>query len=85
VQWFEDGSNRTYRIKYPNGTVDVFSGWVSSLGKAVTNKENITRTVKVTNSGKPSLAEDTTTPLLLLPARLSINRLRLWPWGQPRP
>ena len=64
VQWFEDGSNRTYRIKYPNGTVDVFSGWVSSLGKAVTNKENITRTVKVTNSGKPTLAEDTTTPVI---------------------
>lgn len=64
VQWFEDGSNRTYRIKYPNGTVDVFYGWVSSLGKAVTNKEYITRTVKVTNSGKPLLAEDTTTPVI---------------------
>lgn len=64
VQWFEDGTNRTYRIKYPNGTVDVFSGWISSLGKAVTNKENITRTVKVTNSGKPTLAEDTTTPVI---------------------
>lgn len=64
AQWFEDGSNRTYRIKYPNGTVDVFYGWVSSLGKAVTNKENITRTVKVTNSGKPTLAEDTTTPVI---------------------
>jgi uncharacterized protein YjdB len=85
VQWFEDGSNRTYRIKYPNGTVDVFSGWVSSLGKAVTNKENITRTVKVTNSGKPSLAEDTTTPVIAVTGASLINRLRLWPWGQPRP
>jgi uncharacterized protein YjdB len=68
AQWFEDGSNRTYRIKYPNGTVDVFSGWVSSLGKAVTNKENITRTVKVTNSGKPTLAEDIATPVIAVTA-----------------
>ena len=58
VNWFEQGDVRGYKIKYPNGTVDVFRGWVSSLGKAVTAKEVITRTVKVTNSGKPSLAED---------------------------
>ncbi|EGR63965.1 putative major tail protein [Escherichia coli O104:H4 str. 01-09591] len=33
--------------------MDVFRGWVSSIGKAVTAKEVITRTVKVTNVGKP--------------------------------
>lgn len=43
---------------FPNGTVDVFRGWVSSIGKAVTAKEVITRTVKVTNVGKPSVAEE---------------------------
>ncbi|EEW0746495.1 Ig domain-containing protein, partial [Escherichia coli] len=37
---------------------DVFRGWVSSIGKAVTAKEVITRTVKVTNVGKPSVAEE---------------------------
>jgi uncharacterized protein YjdB len=58
VNWFDQGDVRGYKIKYPNGTVDVFRGWISSLGKAVTAKEVITRTVKVTNSGKPSLAED---------------------------
>lgn len=46
---------------YPNGTVDVFRGWVSSIGKAVTAKEVITRTVKVTNVGRPSMAEDRST------------------------
>ncbi|WP_334597170.1 phage tail protein [Escherichia coli] len=45
----------------PNGTVDVFRGWVSSIGKAVTAKEVITRTVKVTNVGRPSMAEDRST------------------------
>ncbi|WP_437888352.1 phage tail tube protein [Phytobacter sp. V91] len=64
VQWFNGGTIRTYRIKYPNGAVDVFRGWVSSLGKAVTNKETITRTVKITNSGKPTLAEEVTTPAI---------------------
>ncbi|MDA6293343.1 phage tail tube protein, partial [Escherichia coli] len=44
-----------------NGTVDVFRGWVSSIGKAVTAKEVITRTVKVTNVGRPSMAEDRST------------------------
>lgn len=47
--------------QFPNGTVDVFRGWVSSIGKAVTAKEVITRTVKVTNVGRPSMAEDRST------------------------
>lgn len=49
---------RGYKIKYPNGVVDVFKGWVSSLGKTITSKEVMTRTAKITNNGKPSLAED---------------------------
>ena len=62
VEWFTEGDVRGYKIKYPNGAVDVFRGWISSLGKAIPAKEVITRTVKVTNSGKPSLAEDLRTP-----------------------
>ncbi len=58
VEWFNEGDVRGYKIKYPNGAVDVFRGWVSSLGKAIPEKEVIIRSVKVTNTGKPSLAED---------------------------
>jgi uncharacterized protein YjdB len=57
VAWFIDGSVRYYKIKYPNGTVDVFRGWCSSLGKAIPAKEVITRTAKITNTGKPELAK----------------------------
>ncbi len=39
----------------------MFRGWVSSIGKAVTAKDVITRTVKVTNVGRPSMAEDRST------------------------
>jgi uncharacterized protein YjdB len=42
VAWFVDGDVRAYKIKYPNGTVDVFKGWCSSLGKAIPAKEVIT-------------------------------------------
>lgn len=55
--WFDEGTDKTYKIMFPNGTVDVFTGWVSSLGKAITANEAITRTVKITNKGKPHLAE----------------------------
>lgn len=58
IDWFNEGDVRAYKIKYPNGAVDVFKGWVSSLGKNIPLKETITRTVKITNSGKPSLAEE---------------------------
>lgn len=47
-------------ITYPNGTVDVFRGWLSSLGKTVTSKEVMTRSVKITGVGRPSLAEEDT-------------------------
>ncbi|BBS37853.1 tail protein [Enterobacter cloacae] len=62
VIWFDEGTVKGYKIKYPNGVVDVFKGWVSSLGKTVSSKEVMTRTVKITNNGKPSLAEDSGTP-----------------------
>ncbi len=47
-----------YRVKYPNGTVDVNKGYINSLGKAVTIKEKITRTIKIKNVGKPKTAEE---------------------------
>ena len=61
IGWVGSGDVRGYKIRFPNGTVDVFRGWVSSIGKAVTAKEVITRTVKVTNVGRPSMAEDRST------------------------
>lgn len=64
VDWFYAGDVRAYKIKYPNGTVDVFKGWVSSLGKTIPAKEVITRSVKISNNGKPSLAEETRTPVV---------------------
>jgi len=66
VDWFTQGDIRGYKIKYKNGAVDVFRGWVSGLGKAIQAKEMITRTVKVTNSGKPSLAEDSRPAVVLV-------------------
>ena len=48
VIWFDEGTVRGYKIKYPNGVVDVFKGWVSSLGKTITSKEVMTRTAKIT-------------------------------------
>lgn len=64
VDWFYSGDVRAYKIKYPNGTVDVFKGWVSGLGKTIPAKEVITRSVKISNNGKPSLAEETRTPVV---------------------
>ncbi|MDF3830235.1 phage tail protein [Pseudocitrobacter sp. 2023EL-00150] len=64
VRWFDDGTVLAYKIKYPNSAVDVFRGWVSSLGKTVTTKDVMTRTVKLSNNGKPSLAEDSGTPVI---------------------
>ncbi|AUT99912.1 phage tail protein [Morganella morganii subsp. morganii] len=58
VSWFDTGDVRYYKIRYPNGAVDLFKGWVSSLGKSVPAKEVITRTIKITNSGRPALAEE---------------------------
>lgn len=58
LSWFHSGEVRYYKIRYPNGTVDLFRGWVSSLGKTIPAKEVITRTIKVTNSGRPVLAEE---------------------------
>ncbi|QNS33591.1 hypothetical protein H8529_02305 [Escherichia coli] len=49
-----------FRIKYPNGTVDVFRGWLSSLGKTIASKDVMTRTVKISGVGRPYLAEEGT-------------------------
>lgn len=59
IEWFHSGEVRGYKIVYPNGVVDVFKGWISSLGKSLPAKEVITRTIKVSNTGRPLLAEDT--------------------------
>ena len=47
VQLFDSGEVCAFRIKYPNGTVDVFRGWLSSLGKTIASKDVMTRTVKI--------------------------------------
>ena len=64
VRWFDDGTVLAYKIKYPNGAVDVFRGWVSSLGKTVTAKDTITRSVKISNNGKPGLAEESSVAVI---------------------
>ncbi|MGP6898107.1 phage tail tube protein, partial [Klebsiella pneumoniae] len=58
VDWFMSGDEKAYKIKYPNGAVDIFTGWVNSLGKTIARNEVITRSAQITNKGKPSLAED---------------------------
>nr|WP_319556002.1 phage tail tube protein [uncultured Vibrio sp.] len=52
-----DGTITEYRSKYTNGTIDAYSGYINSLGKAVTIKDKVTRSVKFKNVGKPKLAE----------------------------
>ncbi len=60
VQLFDSGEVCAFRIKYPNGTVDVFRGWLSSLGKTIASKDVMTRTVKISGVGRPYLAEEGT-------------------------
>nr|WP_250880791.1 phage tail tube protein [Escherichia coli] len=38
VQLFDSGEVCAFRIKYPNGTVDVFRGWLSLLVKPLPQK-----------------------------------------------
>lgn len=58
IELFDSGEVQAFRIQYPNGTVDVFRGWVSSLGKTVSSTEVMTRTIKITGVGRPYLAEE---------------------------
>lgn len=58
VKWFDGGGSRFYKIAYPNGTVDLFKGWISELGKSIPIKETITRSVKIKNTGRPTMAEE---------------------------
>ncbi|EDU0272858.1 phage tail protein [Salmonella enterica subsp. enterica serovar Glostrup] len=79
IDLFDKGDVEAWRIKYPNGTVDVFKGWISSLGKTVQSKEAITRTVKITGVGRPYMAEEgepevvSVTGLTVAPANATIN------------
>ncbi|UTV28999.1 phage tail tube protein [Photobacterium atrarenae] len=53
-----DGTVTHYRAKYPNGAVDVWYGYVNSLGKAIPRNEKMTRSFKIKNVGKPKTAEE---------------------------
>ncbi|MCH5444847.1 phage tail protein [Salmonella enterica subsp. enterica serovar Muenchen] len=76
---FESGKVQGWRIKYPNGVVDVFKGWISSLGKTVQSKEEITRSVKITGVGRPYMAEEgapevvSVTGLTVVPTNATVN------------
>lgn len=59
VEWFHSGVVLYYKIVYPNGGIDLFRGWVSALGKTIPAKEVMTRTIRVSNTGRPPvLAEE---------------------------
>ncbi|HAP0139789.1 TPA: phage tail protein [Escherichia coli] len=78
IQLFDSGEVRAFRIKYPNGTVDVFRGWLSSLGKTITSKDVMTRTVKISGVGRPYLAEEGSeivgvTGLTVMPVSASVR------------
>lgn len=53
---------RWFFIKYPNGAWDGFYGFVSSVGKSVQAKETITRSVKISLSGRQAPAESDWNP-----------------------
>lgn len=53
MEWYHSGVVLYYKIVYPNDGIDLFRGWVSGLGKTVPAKEVMTRTVTITNSGRP--------------------------------
>ncbi|HAW3443943.1 TPA: phage tail protein [Escherichia coli] len=78
VELFISGEVRAFRVKYPNGTVDIFRGWLSSLGKNVAAKDVMTRTVKISGVGRPYLAEEevetvAATGLTVSPASVSVR------------
>ncbi|MBV7389022.1 phage tail protein [Pasteurellaceae bacterium TAE3-ERU1] len=57
IEDFNTGKKKYYLVQYPNGTRDVFYGFITSLGKTVPQNEVMTRTIKVQCVGKPMLAE----------------------------
>lgn len=59
---FDSGEKTAFKIRYPNGTVDVLRGWISAIGKTIQAKEAITRTVKITGVGRPYFAEEHIAP-----------------------
>lgn len=52
VQLFDSGEVCAFRIKYPNGTVDVFRGWLSSLGKTIASKDVIAMSALAEETGR---------------------------------
>ncbi|MBG0760675.1 phage tail protein [Vibrio cidicii] len=54
----ETGKVTHYRTKFPNGTVDIDYGYINGWGKAVAQKERMTRTIKIKKVGKPMTAEE---------------------------
>ncbi|HDY7976858.1 TPA: phage tail tube protein [Vibrio vulnificus] len=53
-----DGKVTYYRTKYPNGTVDIDHGYINGWGKAVAQKERMSRAIKIKKVGKPKTAEE---------------------------
>ncbi|MCL1124237.1 phage tail tube protein [Shewanella surugensis] len=53
----EAGTKTWYRAKYPNGGVDVWYGYINSLGKTIAIKEKMQRTIKIKNCAMPKYAE----------------------------
>ncbi len=56
LAWFNEGDTRAYKIRFRNGTVDVFRGWVSSIGKAVTSEGSDHPHGESHDVGRPSMA-----------------------------
>ena len=78
VNWFDEGTVKGYKIKYPNGVVDVFKGWVSSLGKTISSKEVMTRTAKITTMANHRWPKTVVPRRLPLRGSAWINPRRLW-------
>lgn len=55
---YDAGTKTWYRVKYPNGAVDCYYGYINSLGKTLSVKDKMQRTIKLKNTVKPKLAED---------------------------
>lgn len=55
---YKAGTITYYRVKYPNGTVDLYYGYINSIGKTVTIKDKMTRTIKIKQVGEPLSGEE---------------------------
>jgi hypothetical protein len=59
---FNAGTKKWWAIKHPNGFIDFYYGFISSLGKQTFIKEKVQRAIKIRNCGKPVLDSDHTAP-----------------------